>query len=70
MEIEKALWMYECSFLIAEIEIRLCKNIAKFFCKICLFEHAKLCILDGNFEIFFSAKNRRVSILFHNRFLF
>ena len=49
--------MYICSICIAEKEIRLCKNIAKFL-KICLFQLAKFCIFAAKFEIFFFAKKK------------
>ena len=49
--------MFDCSICIAEKEIRLCKNIAKFLQNL-PFQLAKFCILDAQFEIFFFAKNR------------
>ena len=44
--------MYDCIVSIAEKEIRLCKNIAKFLQNL-PFQLAKFCILDAKFEIFF-----------------
>ena len=47
----------DCSICIAEKEIRLCKNIAKFLQNL-PFQLAKFCILDAKFEIFFCKKTR------------
>ena len=47
--------MCDCSICIAEKEIRLCKNIAKFLQNL-PFQLAKFCILDAKFEIFFLQK--------------
>ena len=49
--------MCDCSICIAEKEIRLCKNIAKFLQNL-PFQLAKFCILDAKFEIFFCKKPR------------
>ena len=49
--------MYHCSICIAEKEIRLCENIAKFLQNL-PFQLAKFCILDAKFEIFFCKKLR------------
>ena len=49
--------MCDCSICIAEKEIRLCKNIAKFLQNL-PFQLAKFCILDAKFEIFFCKKTR------------
>ena len=67
--------MCDYSICIAEKEIRLCKNIAKFLQNL-PFQLAKFCILDAKFEIFFCRKPRGQSIdlvrlplcvaLFHN----
>ena len=58
--------MCDCSICIAEKEIRLCKNIAKFLQNL-PFQLAKFYILDAKFEIFFLQKtagtasyNRRI----------
>ena len=48
--------MYVWSILIAEKEIRLCKNIAKLLQNL-PFQLAKFCILDAKFEILFLQKN-------------
>ena len=47
--------MCDCSIFIAEKEIRLCKNIAKFLQNL-PFQLAKFCILDAKFEIIFCKK--------------
>ena len=47
--------MYDCIVSIAEKEIRLCKNIAKFLLNL-PFQLAKFCIFDAKFEIFFLQK--------------
>ena len=49
--------MCDCSICIAEKEIRLCKNIAKFLQNL-PFQLAKFCILDAKFEIIFCKKPR------------
>ena len=49
--------MCDCSICIAEKEIRLCKNIAKFLQNL-PFQVAKFCILDAKFEIYFCKKPR------------
>ena len=53
--------MYDCIVSIAEKEIRLCKNIAKFLQNL-PFQLAKFCILDAKFEIFFFCKKPRGQI--------
>ena len=49
--------MCDCSICIAEKEIRLGKNIAKFLQNL-PFQVAKFCILDAKFEIYFCKKPR------------
>ena len=49
--------MYDYIVSIAEKEIRLCKNIAKFLQNL-PFQLAKFCFLDAKFEIFFCKKPR------------
>ena len=57
--------MCDCSICIAEKEIRLCKNIAKFLQNL-PFQLAKFCILDAKFEIFFCKKPRgQYDIIIH-----
>ena len=50
--------MYDCSTCIAQKEIRLRKNIAKFLQNV-PFQLAKFCILDAKFEIFFCKQKPR-----------
>ena len=54
--------MCDCSICIAEKEIRLCKNIAKFLQNL-PFQLAKFCILDAKFEIIFCKKPREQTYL-------
>ena len=49
--------MCDCSICIAEKEIRLWKNIAKFLQNL-PFQLAKFCILDAKFDIIFCKKPR------------
>ena len=53
----RALWVCDCSICIAEKEIRLCKNIAKFLQNLPI-QVAKFCILNAKFEIYFCKKPR------------
>ena len=58
--------VFDCSICIAEKEIRLCKNIAKFLQNL-PFQLAKFCILDAKFEIFFCKKPRgQIIMVFWN----
>ena len=53
---DTTLWMCDCSICILQRRKLGCVHI---FCKICLFQRAKFCILDAKFEIFFNEKKNK-----------